>query len=132
MEKSGSGFMKGLVTLIIVGMLLSPVSCTPVSDTADLTAEDGAFSESTIRVRAGEEVTIVFENKDSVPHNLAVYETEAATKAIFIGEIITGPKTITYKFTPPLYPVFPGIYFFRCDVHPETMTGDFIFTGTSS
>jgi plastocyanin len=129
MEKSGSGFMKGLVTLIIVGMLLSPVSCTSVSDTADLTAEDGAFSESIIRVRAGEEVTIVFENKDNVPHNLAVYETEAATKAIFIGEIITGPKTITYKFTAPSY---PGIYFFRCDVHPETMTGDFIVSGTSS
>ena len=129
MGGSRLGFMKRLATLSIVGMFLFLAACTPLSVTNDLTAEDGAFSRSTIRVSAGEEVTIVFENKDSVSHNLAVYETEEATREIFIGEIITGPKTITYKFTAPSN---PGTYFFRCDVHPTTMTGNFIVAGTGS
>jgi len=33
--------------------------------------------------------------------------------------------TTTYTFTAPST---PGTYFFRCDVHPETMTGQFIVT----
>jgi plastocyanin len=68
-------------------------------------------------------VTINFDNKDNVPHNFALYETSAASNPIFVGEVITGPQTITYEFSGPLE---PGTYFFRCDVHPLTMTGEFI------
>ena len=129
MGKSRLVFMKRMVTLIIISMLLLLAACTTASNNITLTAEDETFSRKTITVRAGEEVTIVFENKDSVPHNLAVYEDETATTEIFIGEIITVPGTITYTFTAPPY---PGVYFFRCDVHPETMTGNFIVAGTIS
>jgi len=92
--------------------------------TVDLTARNIAFDKSTITVPAGAQVMVSFDNQDSgVPHNFAVYHTSAAQDAIFIGQIITGPKTITYSFTAPAQ---PGSYFFRCDVHPAQMTGTFV------
>ncbi len=92
------------------------------SITVDLTAQNVAFDTSTIAVPAGAEVTVQFTNLDSVPHNFAVYETSQANEPIFVGEIIN-EGTTTYTFTAPSQ---PGTYFFRCDVHPQTMTGDFI------
>jgi cytochrome c oxidase subunit 2 len=90
----------------------------------DLTALNIAFDTGTITVPAGVEVMINFDNKDNgIPHNFAVYTDSSATKAIFVGQIVTGPKIITYTFTAPQT---PGSYFFRCDVHPTIMTGTFI------
>lgn len=100
---------------------------TPV--TVNLVASGMAFDKSTITVPAGASVTINFENRDSVLHNLSVYNnSNAAPPAIFQGNTITSSTTI-YKFTAP---TTPGTYFFRCDVHPTTMTGSFIVQGTSS
>ena len=39
---------------------------------------------------------------------------------IFQGDLDSGPAPITYNFDAPST---PGTYFFRCDVHPDTMTG---------
>lgn len=93
--------------------------------TVNISAQNIAFDKSNITVPAGANVTLIFDNKDSVPHNVAIYTTPAATEVIFKGEIITGPKTITYNFTAP---TTPGDYFFRCDVHPAVMTGTFTVT----
>ena len=92
--------------------------------TVDIAADNMAFDTDTITVPAGAEVTIVFDNQDDgIPHNVAVYTDSSAAEEIFVGETITGPETITYTFTAPEE---PGTYFFRCDVHPEAMTGDFV------
>ncbi|MCE5338312.1 MAG: cupredoxin domain-containing protein [Methanomicrobiaceae archaeon] len=92
--------------------------------TVDLTAENIKFDKSTITVPAGAAVTVNFNNKDSgVPHNFAVYTDSSASQNIFKGDTVTGPATTTYTFTAP---ATPGTYFFRCDVHPQQMTGDFI------
>ena len=89
-----------------------------------LSAKDIAFNVSTITVPAGANVTVHFTNEDSgIPHNFAVYTDSSATEKIFSGEIITGPATTTYNFTAPDK---PGTYFFRCDVHPVQMTGNFV------
>jgi plastocyanin len=91
-----------------------------------LTAQNIAFDKSTITVPAGSTVVMVFNNMDSgVPHNFALYTDLHATSRIFVGDFNTGPKTVTYTFTAP---ATPGNYFFRCDVHPETMTGTFTVT----
>jgi plastocyanin len=58
-----------------------------------------------------------------IPHNFAVYNNQSATTVIFRGDVVTGPGTKTYTFTAP---ATPGTYFFRCDVHPTQMTGQFI------
>ncbi len=92
--------------------------------TVDLSARNIAFDKSTITVPAGADVTVNFDNEDDgIPHNFAVYTDSSATDKIFSGETITGPDTTTYTFTAPSD---PGTYFFRCDVHPEQMTGDFV------
>ncbi len=88
-----------------------------------LTAQNLAFDQSTITVPAGAEVVMTFTNMDTgIPHNFAVYESSAADQSIFVGEIIDSGTT-TYRFTAPQE---PGTYFFRCDVHPTTMTGSFV------
>jgi plastocyanin len=91
--------------------------------TVSLVARNMAFDKTTITVTAGASVTMTFENQDSVPHNFALYTNSGASQSIFIGQVITGPKMITYTFTAPST---PGTYFFRCDVHPTAMTGSFI------
>jgi plastocyanin len=92
--------------------------------TVDLVADNMAFDTSTITVPAGAEVTIIFDNReDGILHNVAVYTDSSAAEEIYVGETITGPSVITYTFTAPEE---PGTYFFRCDLHPEAMTGDFI------
>ncbi len=89
-----------------------------------LTAENIAFDKDTITVPAGSHVVVEFTNNDSVPHNFAVYASESADEEIFVGERITGPnETVTYEFDAPSE---PGDYFFRCDVHPQQMTGQFV------
>lgn len=92
--------------------------------TIDIVAKSFAFNTSTITVPAGANVTINFNNMDAgIPHNVAVYENQDAKKAIYVGAVINAPKTIAYNFVAP---TTPGTYFFRCDVHPTTMVGDFI------
>jgi plastocyanin len=104
----------------------APSTPTTSSVTIDLIAKDIAFDKSTITVPAGAMVNINFDNQDSgVPHNFSVYTDTSATTSIFVGQIITGVKTVTYTFTAP---TTPGDYFFRCDVHPTTMTGTLTVT----
>ena len=97
--------------------------------TVNISAQNIAFDKSTITVPAGANVTLAFNNKEAVPHNVAIYKTQAATEVIYRGETFTGPKTITYHFTAP---TTPRTYFFRCDVHPSAMKGSFIVAGTDS
>jgi plastocyanin len=98
----------------------------PQSVTIGLIAKNIAYNTTTITVPAGADVTVNFDNEDAnVPHNFAVYTDSSASTAIFKGEIITGPNKTTYSFVAPST---PGTYFFRCDVHPTIMTGQFIVT----
>jgi plastocyanin len=94
--------------------------------TIEIAARNMQFDRSAITVPAGATVTVAFDNQDSgVPHNVAFYTDSTASTTIYKGAIVTGPKTATSTFTAPST---PGTYFFRCDVHPETMTGSFVVT----
>jgi plastocyanin len=109
------------VTMTPTATMTNPPSGDKV--TIALVAQNIAFNTSTLTVPACANVTVNFDNKDSgIPHNFAVYTNSQATTPLFRGEIITGPKTITYTFTAPCT---PGDYYFRCDVHPTIMTGTF-------
>ncbi|MDQ3992000.1 MAG: cupredoxin domain-containing protein [Actinomycetota bacterium] len=94
------------------------------ADAAEITAPPGAITEGFDRQQltlpANAEATITFHNEDpGVPHNVAIYTDETAAEAVFTGDIVTGEDTIDYTFEAP----DRGQYFFRCDVHPTTMTG---------
>jgi plastocyanin len=118
----------GLIGTFIVTAPVSPTSTPTSAGTVPvtLTARNIAFDTQTISVPAGSTVVMTFVNEDAgVPHNFALYTNSAATTKIFMGDFVTGVRTVTYTFTAP---ASPGNYFFRCDVHPETMTGMFVVT----
>lgn len=84
------------------------------------------FDKNELTVSEGE-VTVLADNNDgSILHNWAVYESESAAdegeEAIAATELCAAPCTETVTFDAPP----PGTYFFRCDVHPTQMTGDFV------
>ncbi|MDP8956300.1 MAG: cupredoxin domain-containing protein [Actinomycetota bacterium] len=92
---------------------------------ANLTAQNSTFEPRQLTVPAGGQVTIRFTNSDQgLPHNFAVYEDQSATQEIYRGETFPGPATRNETFRAPP----PGRYFFRCDVHPTTMTGTLVVT----
>jgi plastocyanin len=89
----------------------------------EIAAQNNKFDESRLVVPANTEVTVVFENRDAgVLHSFAVYRTQQATDVIHRGDLVTGTATREEIFRSPE----PGSYFFRCDVHPDTMTGSFV------
>lgn len=96
------------------------------SAVVNIMAKNNAFNMSTITVPAGAQVTVNFDNQDSgVKHNVAFYTDSSASTTIYKGQVITGPNKTTYTFTAPST---PGTHFFRCDIHPATMTGQFVVT----
>ena len=100
-----------------------PGDCTANGTALSITAADNKYDKDCLAVPANQASTIAFDNEDrGIPHNLSIYEDDTASKALFKGEIIDGPKKITYNV-----PALPeGRYFFRCDPHPEFMYGNFI------
>lgn len=84
------------------------------------------FDRKTILAPADARIFINFENKDNVWHNFALYELSDAKTAFFIGQAAGPNQSITYEF---IAPPSAGTYFFRCDLHPQTMTGEFIIMG---
>jgi len=84
-----------------------------------ISAAGVAFDKDTLTLPAGEETTLPFDNEDSVPHNLAIYEDDSASKELFVGSEVAGGAGTDYEI-PALD---KGEYFFRCDLHPSSMIG---------
>lgn len=101
----------------------------PRGPSVEIAADEVAFDTKVLDVPAEEPFSIVFENRGAgVPHNVAIYEDESAARELFVGDVFTGGATITYRVD-----ALPeGEHFFRCDVHPTTMTGtvEAVFTLT--
>jgi cytochrome c oxidase subunit 2 len=98
-------------------------TCSPQGTEVDETAKNIAFEEDCLAAPANQSFTIKFTNDDAgTPHNIAIFTDESAKKNLFTGDIVTGVTTTTYSVSS----LKPGTYFFRCDVHPDQMTGTFI------
>ena len=82
-----------------------------------------AFDRDEIAVAAGAPFELVFENRDAVPHNVAIVGADG--QPIYVGEIFSGPGSKTYS-VPALA---SGRYAFRCDVHPLSMVGEVVAGG---
>ena len=104
--------------------------CEPDGTTLQITAPQGAsasgFDKDCLAAPAGEPFQIEFDNQDTQPHNVEIYtDASASTRlggAQNAGDFIVGPATTTYEVDP----LDAGNYFFRCDIHPTTMTGAFV------
>ena len=114
----------GLVVLAAVTVACSgsatqaPVSAGPVDPNAPvITAQNMAFSPTTLDVTANKAFSLTLDNKDSAPHNVAIFTDSSASTSISVGEVVSSGKS-----TQQVPALTPGTYFFRCDVHHE-MTG---------
>jgi plastocyanin len=88
-----------------------------------LVAENTKFDKSSLQAPIAADVAVTMENKDTVEHTFSLYPSADSNEAIFAGPPFPGPSFLTYEFQAP---ETPGTYQFRCDVHPQAMTGDFI------
>ncbi len=110
----------GLVVLLVVagcGGAATPAPSYPAGAVV-LTAKNLQFDTQEIRVKAGTDATIVFVNRDSDVHNLAI-----RTERGFDGDLVfrndpVGSSTIVLD----IGVLQPGTYYFLCEVHPS-MTG---------
>lgn len=117
------------VTLVAVGPALVPSqakepTCAPEGTALTISAKDTKFDKDCLMAPTGQEFTIAFDNKEAVPHNVAIYDTrDGGKKTIFKGEVFLGPKTVTYNV-----PAIPeeGYYKFVCDPHDDKMIGVFV------
>ena len=97
-------------------------SAAAAPGTLTLAASNLAYDKRSLTALPNTQTKLQFENKDAgVLHNFSIYNNNRATTKIFVGELTTGPNTTTYTFTTPA----AGTYFFRCDSHPDQMTGTF-------
>ena len=89
----------------------APASLDPASPT--IAAEDVAFDRTELAVPADEPFILVFENRESIAHNVAIYADAAFQDRRFEGAIFGGPSTRWY----PVAALAPGRYVFVCDLH---------------
>ena len=95
--------------------------CTPGGTTLAIAARDIKFDRDCLAAPANQELTIAFDNKELVPHNVAI-RNQAGDGDLFSGEVFSGPKTVTYR----VKGLPAGTYKFWCSVHPSQMQGTFL------
>jgi plastocyanin len=102
---------------------------TPSGPTTNITivAKNILFDQGALTVPAGSAVALTVDNQDSgIPHNWSLYKSKDAAQAgeapLAGTKIETGPVKQSVTFAAPA----AGTYYFRCDVHPTTMTGTFV------
>jgi len=85
-----------------------------------IAAHSVKFDRPEFDLVANQPAQIDFHNGDPVPHNVAIYaDANYSGIALFQGAPVIGPTSTVYRFTAPA----AGTYYFRCDIHPSTMTG---------
>jgi plastocyanin len=95
----------------------------PGATQLELVAESLLWDKDSLTAPAATTVQLTIDNRDaSVQHNFGLYADRGYTQLISHNAPAAGPITETATFDTPST---PGQYFFRCDVHPDTMTGQF-------
>jgi plastocyanin len=112
---------------IVVGVILTQLNLGEGSSTESggkaaagagglsISAQNVAFSTSSLTLPAGKEASLSFANDDpsSVQHNIGIYDKEGG-KELFKGDPVSGGTDTTYQ-VPALD---AGTYYFQCDFHP--------------
>lgn len=126
--------LKPLLTVVIAAFTPAVAAaepaqrCTPSGTALTIAAEDRKFDKDCLAVPEGQPFTIEFDNQDpQVAHNVAIFDRSKGKKPLFKGELIIGPKKITYSVPPQA----SGRYEFQCEAHDFAMTGTFIVAVTN-
>lgn len=86
-----------------------------------ISAQGLAFDTKELKVPANKPFKIEFTNNEADLHNVVIQKDAASTDTIFKRPFFAGPKTVTWD----VEPLAPGVYFFKCEVHP-TMNGSML------
>lgn len=125
--KGPNGACEPFAVVAFVFALLGLAACSPTLGSSSsttviaepgsptITARDVHFDRAELVVPAGRAFTIVFDNEDGAPHNVAIYDDQSAQKSRFVGEIFGGSASRVYA----VQALNAGTYFFRCDVHHD-------------
>ena len=112
----------GLAALAIVSAACSSGSgaapTPPASIPADaitVVAKDLAFQPTEVAAPADQPFTLVLDNQEDIPHNIAIKDATGAV--VFKGEIINKGQEVN-----AIPALSAGSYPFLCEVHPN-MTG---------
>ena len=95
-----------------------PVSVPGVDEPIEVVTDNLVFDTDELHFPADTEVELELDNRDTVVHNLSIYESKGGDQ-LFKGELVDGGDEATYEIAA----LAAGSYFFQCDVHPATMTG---------
>jgi cytochrome c oxidase subunit 2 len=97
--------------------------CPDDTNPGHLAADNVSFDKDCMTAPAGRRWTLTFDNKESVLHNVAIFQGDSAEGAnVFRGQTFTGPKVVEE----PVPALKPGNYFYHCDVHPQAMQGKLV------
>jgi plastocyanin len=104
-----------------------PETGTNLTITAPVGASASGFDKTCLGVVAGTAFTVTFKNDDTaVPHNWALFTDSSATTKLGgapdAATFITGPDQTDYQ----VKALDPGQYYYRCDIHPTAMFGQFV------
>ncbi len=106
--------------------LVVPAGCRPKGSKLQISASAQHFSTHCLAAPAGATFTIALENQKvsalSPTHMLSIYTDSTVSQSLFKGSQVPAGERVTYHV--PELPA--GTYFFRCDIHPETMVGVFV------
>ena len=99
----------------------------PDNGTLKVTMKDNLFEPRAIAAKAGQTVTFDISNAGKAIHNVRIADAagsyESAASVVSDPELISPGKTgkLTFKAA-----TTPGTFKFRCDVHPDVMTGTIV------
>ncbi len=100
-----------------------PAATTGTAGALTQNMTDNVFGTKTYTVKVGEAVTFSLVNNGKVLHNMRIADAkgsfDSAQSVVSDPEFVPAGKTGTLTWTPAT----AGSYNFRCDVHPDQMTG---------
>jgi len=95
-----------------------PPPTQPIPQSLTISARDVKFVPSQLVATTQSTIAVLFINEDAgVAHDIVVYGP--AGGLVTQSQIITGPSQTQVTFAAAT----PGDYFFKCSLHPWTMTG---------
>jgi plastocyanin len=96
--------------------------CSPSGNQLRIVAESTKFNTNCLAAPANQQVTLSYENKDGLGHNIVFVPSHTDPNAMFRADIFRGPATRTFTTGP----FRPGTYAFHCEVHQQLMQGTFV------
>ena len=116
-----SGAVPTATTSVSVDGPSAAPTCASTGPTLAVTSRNSRFGSKCLAAPADQPLTISYDNRDSVGHNIVLSEPDGGGHVLFRSEMVVGPRTQTFS----VGSLKPGTYSFHCEAHPA-MSGRLI------